>query len=384
MSSDFSTSSEIPSVRWSDFTRAASLDSATTEGCARITGKRVLITGAGGSIGSALSFAVYASGPAGVTLMDTSEAGLYQTDRRLREMGSLHHVPVLGSVTDNASLAYHFELHRPQIIFHAAGLKHVPLMEQNPFAAIANNALGTLRVAEEAINHSVEHLVVISTDKAVQPSSMMGASKRIAELIVLTQRCSITRMTALRLCNVIGSQGSVLPLFLDQIDRGRSLTVTHPEARRYFITMNQALRAILEALENGSTPCLLIPNIDSPIRILDLAHHLLQAHGRSSDLTFTGLRPGDKLSEKLLARDEKFDDMSTLNHHFLRAVRTPVPELSMLRPVLSLLRDAVKEHNLADLLRGVLTLVPDYEPSSVIRGALSNRSSRSVLKEVGA
>ncbi len=379
-----SNSSESANPAWNDFISSASPCSNATLGSHRVAGKRVLITGAGGSIGSALALAVHASAPANLVLLDASEAGLYQIDRRLHEAGSQHHVPILGSVTNGDQLSYLFEQHQPHIIFHAAALKHVPLMEQNPFAAIENNALGTLGIAQAASVHHVEQLVVVSTDKAVDPRSIMGASKRIAELILLSQQTSITRMTAVRLCNVIGSQGSVLPLFLDQIARGGPLTVTHVDAQRYFITLNQAVGALFAALQVQSSPALLIPDIGAPVSILALAAHLIEAHASSAAIEFTGLRPGDKLSEQLLSEREHYGITHNLDGASLHTIASPCPSIFTPPATLDELREAIISHDLYQLFHAVLTLVPEYEPSSVITTTLTSRSAMETATEVRA
>jgi len=354
---------------WDDLLRPAAARTLTAP---HLAGKRILITGAGGSIGSALAHAVSASSPAALILLDTSENGLYQIDRSLHASGSHHQVPILGSVTNHSTLSHLFDQQQPQIIFHAAALKHVPLMEQNPFAAVENNALGTLALAQTALTHRAQHLVLVSTDKAVDPLSIMGASKRIAELILLALATPTTRMTVVRLCNVIGSQGSVLPLFLDQLAHNLPLTVTDNEAQRYFITLDHAIAALLAAipaaLESQSTSAILIPDPGEPVRILDLAHHLLRAHSSPVPIKFISLRPGDKLTEHLLSRSEHL--LSSPNK-ILRAIDTPTPTLTTLRTALNTLREAIHTHDLPQLLRAVQTLVPEYQPSTLIENALA-------------
>jgi FlaA1/EpsC-like NDP-sugar epimerase len=335
-----------------------------------LAGKRILITGAGGSIGSALALAVAASSPACLILLDTSENGLYQIDRSLHTSGSHHHTPILGSVTNASTLDHLVHHHHPQIIFHAAALKHVPLMEQNPFAALENNVLGTLTLAQAAVTHRAQHLVLVSTDKAVDPLSIMGASKRIAELLLLSLATPTTRMTVVRLCNVIGSQGSVLPLFLDQLAHHLPLTVTDTDAHRYFITLDHAIAALLTALESQSTSAILIPDPGAPVRILDLAHHLLRAHASSSAIEFISLRPGDKLTEHLLSSREHLSPEHVFTNKTLRAIDTPTPTLTTLHNALNALREAIHTHDLTQLLRAVQTLVPEYQPSATLAPAL--------------
>jgi FlaA1/EpsC-like NDP-sugar epimerase len=351
---------------WQTLLRPAPHDSAPLR-TACLTGKRVLITGAGGSIGSALALAVRASSPSALILLDTSESGLYQVDRTLRDAGSTQHIPILGSICDQSTLEHLFEQHTPQIIIHAAALKHVPLMEQNPFAAVTNNALGTLMLTQTATRHRAERLILVSTDKAVDPHSIMGASKRIAELILLTHTSSSTRLVAVRLCNVIGSQGSVLPLLLDQLAHNVPLTVTHPEASRYFITLHRAVESIFAALETNASPTLFIPSPGPPLRILDLAEHLLRTHTSTSRITFTGLRPGDKLSEHLTSSRERILP-GTESNTVLRVIESAEPTPSLLESTLNDLREAARAHDLSSLLRAIHTVVPEYEPSSILAG----------------
>ena len=331
-----------------------------------LAGRRVLITGAGGSIGSALSHAAMASAPASLLLFDSSENGLYQVDRSLREARSRGYVSRLGSVCDSVELDHAMREHRPEIIFHAAALKHVPLMEENPFAAIENNVFGTYTLAHCAIAHQVGQIVLVSTDKAVEPRSIMGASKRIAELILLSLGGS-TRMKVARLCNVMGSQGSVLPLFLEQIALGGPVTVTDPDAQRYFITLDEAVRALFGALDvRSGKPLLLLPSVGPAVRILDLARYLIALHHSPAAIEFTGLRPGEKLSEQLVSSRESLSSQDEPGGRGLRAVDTPIPAAAELSAELDALREAVREHDLQQLLRGIKALVPEYQPSSLI------------------
>jgi FlaA1/EpsC-like NDP-sugar epimerase len=256
-------------------------------------------------------------------------------------------------------------------------------MEQNPFAAIENNVLGTHSLAHAAIAHNVEQLILVSTDKAVEPCSMMGASKRIAELILLTVQAS-TRMTAVRLCNVIGSQGSVLPLFLDQIANGEDLTVTHPDVQRHFITLGHAVRSLFEALEVRSASTLLLPDIGPPVRILDLARYLLETHESSASIEFTGLRPGDKLSERLLSSHEYLSSRPEPSCSGLRTIETPTPTVAEFNTALDMLREAIQTRDLHHLVRGVQNLVPEYQPSSLIIAALNENPALELAPEMQA
>jgi FlaA1/EpsC-like NDP-sugar epimerase len=348
-----------------------------------LTRKRVLITGAGGSIGSALSHAASASMPANLVLLDNSENGLYQVDRSLRLAGSREHVSLLGSVCDPETLNHAMTEYQPEIIFHAAALKHVPLMEQNPFAAIENNVFGTRALAHAAIMHEVEQFVLVSTDKAVEPCSIMGASKRITELMLLGLKTA-TRIKVVRLCNVIGSQGSVLPLFLEELAQGSALTVAHPDAQRFFITLDQAVRALFGALDVRSAPTLLLPSIGPAIRILDLARHLIEIHQSSASIEFTGLRPGDKLSERLVSSREVLLPQAELDHTGLHAIETPIPAAGELSVALDTLGEAIRRRDLYELLRGIHSLLPEYEPSSLILAALSEEPALQLATEMSA
>jgi FlaA1/EpsC-like NDP-sugar epimerase len=339
-----------------------------------LRGRRVMITGAGGSIGSALAHAVAASKPATLMLLDSSENGLYQVDRSLREGGWARHVSILGSVGDANTVEHAMASHGPEIIFHAAALKHVPLMEHNPFAAIENNVFGTQTLMDCAVAHGVERIVLVSTDKAVDPCSIMGASKRIAELLILSSTSS-TRMTVVRLCNVMGSQGSVLPLFLEQIGKGGPLTVTDAEVRRYFVSMDEALGALIDALEVKASTALVLPRIGEAIRIVDLARHLLAVQQSSATLVFTGLRPGDKLIEKLISSQEFLHATVEGLRSGLRVVETPLVGSTRLNAALDTLRDAMRRRDLEHLLKGVRELVPEYQPSTVLTAGLDRRAA---------
>jgi FlaA1/EpsC-like NDP-sugar epimerase len=352
-------------------------------GSRSLTGRRVLITGAGGSIGSALAHAAAASVPASLVLLDSSENALYQIDRSLHDAGSRESICLIGSICDPDTVDRALTEHRPEIIFHAAALKHVPLMEQNPFAAIEHNVFGTYALAHSATAHEVQQIVLVSTDKAVDPHSVMGASKRIAELILLSLGGS-TQMKVARLCNVIGSQGSVLPLFLEQIELGGTVTVTHPDAQRYFITLDEAVRALLGSLNVESNKELLLPNVGPAVRILDLAQYLIALHNSTAAIEFTGLRPGDKLSEQLVSSRESWNSGGEFSGSGLRAIHTPVPPATGLKAALDMLRAALRKRDLQKLLEGIHALVPEYQPSKVILAASKEERAAELPTEMHA
>lgn len=354
--------------------------------CPELAGKRILITGAGGSIGSALSRSLAQSPPRSkfgeLILFDSSEGALHDITQSLLEIaGASSHTAILGSVSDPVALAELFERHRPQIVFHAGAFKHVPLMEKNSFAVVANNALGTRVLVEAAAKHRSEQFILVSTDKAVDPLSLMGASKRIAELITLAPRPGIMRTKAVRLGNVLGSSGSVVPLFQRQIVQGGPITVSHPDVRRYFMTLAEAVGALLHTLSPDCPDGLLVPDLGPPIRVLDLAKYLIEqnrAEQRRTEqsgsalpqevpIVFTALRPGDKMQESLISTRETYADGQK---NLLHSVRTPSPGADELAAALDCLGEAVQHRNLSLLLEAVLRLVPEYQPSVLLREQL--------------
>jgi len=270
-------------------------------------GKVVLITGAGGSIGSELCRQVARYGPAKIVLYELSEFALYSIEQELGE--KFPHIPLvrlIGDVKDLAHLRHVFGKYRPQVVFHAAAYKHVPLMEEeNAWACLRNNVLGTYRAALAALEVEAERFVLISTDKAVNPTNVMGASKRAAEMVLshLSSRQRRTQLMAVRFGNVLGSSGSVIPKFKEQIAKGGPITVTHPEITRYFMTIPEAARLVLQAAAMASNGEVYVLNMGEPVKIVDLAHNMLRMAGRRDNgvtIEFTGLRPGEKLYEELL------------------------------------------------------------------------------------
>ncbi len=237
-------------------------------------GKRVMVTGAGGSIGSELARQVARFGPSKLLLVERAEFALFEIDRELRRTRpDVEVIPLVADICDEARMRMILAAQAPQIVLHAAAHKHVPMMEANPSEAIKNNVLGTRLLGELSAEHGVEAFVMISTDKAVRPTSVMGATKRFAELAIqdLAERYAVTRYVAVRFGNVIGSAGSVIPIFREQICRGGPVTVTHPEMRRYFMTIPEAAQLVLQAGAMGEGGEIFILDMGEPVRILDLA-----------------------------------------------------------------------------------------------------------------
>jgi FlaA1/EpsC-like NDP-sugar epimerase len=276
-----------------------------------LSGKRVMVTGAGGSIGSELARQIARFGPASMLLVERAEFALFNVERELREATpSLSIIPLVADICDEARMRHLFSTYEPQVILHAAAHKHVPMMETNPTEAVKNNVLGTRRIGELAGEFGVEVFVLISTDKAVRPKSIMGATKRVAELVVQNlNECFRTRYVAVRFGNVIGSAGSVIPIFRDQIRKGGPVTVTHKDMKRYFMTIPEAAQLVLQAGAMGEGGEIFILDMGEPVSILDLAKETINLSGlrpyEDIDIVFTGLRAGEKLFEELDTAEER-------------------------------------------------------------------------------
>jgi FlaA1/EpsC-like NDP-sugar epimerase len=340
----------------------------------------VLVTGAGGSIGSALTKLLCRSQIPAVApqliLLDHSEQNLYEIHSELSSTTSSsqpRHVAILGDINDVALLTDLFEKYRPTQIFHAAAFKHVPLMEENPIAVIRNNILGTWALASAAFKHRARQLTMISTDKAANPRSIMGAAKRVAEIILARLDTPATRMRSIRLGNVLGSTGSVVPLFQQQIARGGPVTVTHPDARRYFISLDEATNLIFAAAALEDPATLFVPDLAAPIKILDLAKKMIteaqpsaastESNARPIDIVFTGLRPGDKLHEDLLSSSETAEPTTNPN---LRRIVGQTPTAKSLDSAITLISEKIQSRELPALIDAIRSLAPEYQPSDLI------------------
>lgn len=337
-----------------------------------LTGRRVLVTGAGGSIGSELCRQIARYAPARLVFFEQSEYALYRIEQEFaagfKDVGV---ACVVGDVKDEASLAAAFAAHRPEVVFHAAAYKHVPLMEnENAWQALRNNVLGTWCVARAAMAAGVGRFVMVSTDKAVNPTNVMGASKRLAEMVcqALQQETLDMHFVTVRFGNVLGSSGSVIPRFREQIARGGPVTVTHPDIIRYFMLIPEAAQLVLQAGLMGQGGEIFVLDMGEPVKIVDLARDLIRLSGYTEEeirIVFTGLRPGEKLFEELLADGE-------------HTLPTPHPKLRIARAQAALSAEAMSEllawlqggpQDEAAVKRRLAQYVPEYLPRQAGGGA---------------
>ena len=344
---------------------------------AYLKGKRVLITGAGGSIGSELCRQVCRFTPESLVLYERAESPLYEIELELREhFQGIKIIPKLSDITNTRKLDKIFDETRPEVVFHAAAYKHVPMLEHNPWEAIGNNILGTRNVITTSNIYNVERFVLVSTDKAVRPANVMGASKRVAELMVQAQNgCGIsdTKYITVRFGNVVGSVGSVIPLFKKQIEKGGPVTVTHPEITRFFMTIPEACQLILQAGSMGNGGEIFILDMGVPIKIADMAEDLIRLSGfepyEDIDIKFIGLRPGEKLYEELITEGEGIVNTS---HEKILVLKGAVCELNILNGRLERMKRLMEEQD-GDSIRSALKeILPEYKEAEI-----GNRNQRS-------
>jgi FlaA1/EpsC-like NDP-sugar epimerase len=342
----------------------------------RIQGKVVMVTGAGGSIGSELCRQIAQFHPLAVIGFDEAETPLFQIDRELaKSFPGLTFHPEIGNVTRPETLRRVMQRYQPSIVYHAAAYKHVTMMERHVFSAVENNVFGTWQVALAAANHGVEDFVMISTDKAVRPTSMMGATKRVAELVIRAlQMESGTKFVAVRFGNVLGSNGSVVPIFKEQIAAGGPVTVTHPEMRRYFMTIPEAAQLVMQAFAIGRGGEVFVLDMGEPVKIVDLARDLILLSGLQPDrdvkIEFTGPRPGEKLFEELNLHDEHLVPTS---HAQIRSYASPYDvDVRQIKAYMQELQQIVNAQDIARLVLLLKELIPDYNPGSqLLKVALS-------------
>lgn len=328
-----------------------------------VQGQRVLVTGAGGSIGSELCRQVAGLSPATLVLLDRYENGLFAVANELAAAGRTFVSPVIGDITEVGQMNRLFAEYRPTLVFHAAAHKHVPLMEGNPCEAVLNNVGGTRVVAEAAHRHEVDRFILISTDKAVNPVNVMGASKGVAELLVQKlARSSRTIFATVRFGNVLGSNGSVVPLFLEQIRAGGPVTITDPGMRRYFMLTTEAVHLVLHAARLARGGELFVLEMGEQISVVDMARNLIRLSGYIPDediaLTYLGCRPGEKLVEELVARRETMEPTSVPK--VLCVLPDPARDLSQVFGLVTRLEEAAAEGNVSKVLSLLRTMLPTY------------------------
>jgi FlaA1/EpsC-like NDP-sugar epimerase len=329
-----------------------------------LAGKRVLVTGAGGSIGSEICRQSLKFCPSRLTLLDQAENALFEIDRELnhRWVGA-NIAPFVADIVDERRIASVFAAEKPQVIFHCAAHKHVPMMELHPGEAIKNNVLGTKIVADAAAHVGAAAFVMVSTDKAVNPTSVMGAAKRCAELYVQslnTPGCR-TRFVAVRFGNVLGSSGSVVPIFRKQIEAGGPVTVTHPDMRRFFMTIPEASQLVMQAGAIGRGGEIFVLDMGEPVRILDLAEEMIRRSGLRPGvdiaIEFTGIRPGEKLNEELAGAGERTQPTS---HAKIRIWRLPSASAHQTNQMIQQLA-AVVHGSREQMISALAQAVPEYQ-----------------------
>lgn len=334
--------------------------------------KRVLITGAGGSIGSELVRTVITFEPSLTVLLDIDETELFYLMNRFRR-AEMEIVPVIGDIRDRKKMEDVFERFRPEIVIHSAAYKHVPVLDSYPEEAVKTNILGTKILGELALKFKVEKFVYISTDKAINPTSVMGSTKRVGEemLRVLNGRNG-TKFISVRFGNVLGSRGSVIPVFEDQIKRGGPVTVTHPEMKRYFMATSEAVLLVLQAAAIGEGGEAFILDMGEPIKILDLARDMIRLSGHEPDvdipIVFSGLRPGEKLFEELLGAEEGSEPTE---HARIFKARNPTikPDEETFLKIKKLINGCCDGCDRNSIINGLADIVPTYKPQGLGTGA---------------
>lgn len=334
----------------------------------KIDGHAILITGASGSIGSELCRQVGRFQPRRIIALDISETGLFHLESEMRALFpdvSFH--PEIGNIQNSQRLDDLMNKYQPNIVYHAAAYKHVPMMESQLFEAVENNILGTYNVARAAGRGHVSDFVMISSDKAVRPTNVMGATKRISELVIKSLNGNGTRYVSVRFGNVLGSNGSVVPIFKKQIAEGGPVTVTHPEMQRYFMTIPEAVQLVLQASTMGEGGEIFVLNMGQPVKIVDLARNLILLSGlrpgQDIPIQFTGIRAGEKLYEELTGYDE---NTTFTDHNKIKVLTGSGLPYEIMEAYLGNLRTACEQRSFGDLLLCFKEIVPDYNPSSTI------------------
>jgi FlaA1/EpsC-like NDP-sugar epimerase len=349
-----------------------------------LAGRRVMVTGAGGSIGSELCQQIASLGPESLVLFERTQNSLSAVANALADRGAVGIHPTLGDITDVDLLDRVLAQHRPEVIFHAAAHKHVPMMEAHPCEAVKNNVGGTRVLAEAARRHGVDRFVLVSTDKAVNPTSVMGATKRVAELVVMNEgRTGDTTFMTVRFGNVLGSNGSAIPRFLDQIKRGGPVTITHPDMRRYFMLLPEAVHLVLQVAGRGSNQGVYVLDMGEQIKVEEMARNVIRLSGYVPDeeiaISYIGLRPGEKMFEELVGSGETVQASPIPRVHEVRP--DTLPSTEWLAGQVRRLESLAKQGHASGTVRALRVIVPEYtgcRPESPATGS-TTASSPEVL-----
>lgn len=341
-----------------------------------LKGKRILVTGAAGSIGSELVRQLISYKPSLIILCDQAETPLHDLQLQIQESYKNANIKTyIGDITDRVRMEHLFEIYNPEVVFHAAAYKHVPVMEDHPSVAVMNNVLGTRNLAELAVANGVEKFVMVSTDKAVNPTNIMGATKRIAEILTQSyykhliqagDNTTVTKFVTTRFGNVLGSNGSVIPRFKMQLDKGGPLTVTHPEITRYFMTIPEACQLVIEAGVMGQGSEIFVFDMGKPVKIADLARRIIKLAGKEPDvdikIEYTGLRPGEKLYEELLSNSE---NVMPTYHDKIMIAKVAEYDYEEVKAKVDKLIGSARQHYTLETVGLIKDLVPEYISNNV-------------------
>jgi len=361
--------SRIRDVRMEDLLNRESINLNIEEISEYIKGKRIMVTGGAGSIGEEINIQICKFSPGELMILDHNENGLFYTEKKIKkEYGNLKLKVMVADIRNREKMENIFESFKPQVIFHSAAHKHVPIMEYHPDEAVSNNVIGTKNLVELADKYGVNNFVMISTDKAINPTSVMGASKQVAEMIIkMYGKKSKTNFVAVRFGNVLESNGSVVPTFKKQIAEGGPITITDREMKRYFMTISEASQLVIQAGGLGIEGEIFILNVGESLKIVDLARNLISLSGFIPDedikIEFVGLRPGEKLFEELLTEKERNRILGDTGHKKIFIAQTEDVDGEKLEKDIRELEVLAKEMNTEGIIRKLQEIVPTYKPN---------------------